>query len=196
MAEREKQTIHYEGNVRAWRGTDVVESSALDIDRRVRRLTSGERVLTSFFQATLPAPGGEASSSKSSEERPVTVRADRLVYLDQAEKASYRGHVELQTESTLMRAERMDVYFRSGPVSGTSAIERTVAEGNVEITQPGRRARGQRAEYFAADGKILLYDKEKGFTTGQRLTFFTRNDTLLVDGGDESPTLSRHRIAQ
>jgi hypothetical protein len=69
--------------------------------------------------------------------------------------------------------------------------------------QPGRRATGQHAEYFAADGKILLsggpptvMDAEKGFTSGQRLTFFTRDDKLIVSGGDESPTISRHHVEQ
>jgi len=78
-----------------------------------------------------------------------------------------------------------------------------VAEGQVRVVQPGRRAAGNRAEYFAGEGRIVLsggppslYDAEKGFTTGQRLTFFIHDDTLRVDGGDESPTLSRHRIAQ
>ena len=33
MAKHKNQTVHYEGNVRAWRGTDVIESAALDVYR-------------------------------------------------------------------------------------------------------------------------------------------------------------------
>ena len=31
VARRQSQTVHYEGHVRAWQGTDVLESSALDV---------------------------------------------------------------------------------------------------------------------------------------------------------------------
>jgi len=82
-------------------------------------------------------------------------------------------------------------------------LERAVADGHVKVTQPGRRAAGDHAEYFTAGGRILLtggppflYDAEKGTTTGQRLTFYIHDDRLLVDGGDKSPTISRHRIVQ
>jgi len=97
----------------------------------------------------------------------------------------------------------MDVYFSSAASVEQTELERAVAEGHVSVVQPTRRAKGNRAEYFAREGRILLsggpptlYDAEKGFVTGQRLTFHIHDDTLRVDGGDESPTLSRHRIEQ
>ena len=78
-----------------------------------------------------------------------------------------------------------------------------MAEGHVVVVQPGRRATGEHGEYLAGPGKIVLtggppsiHDVEKGFTTGQRLTVFVHDDRLLVDGGDGSPSLSQHRVAQ
>jgi hypothetical protein len=44
-------------------------------------------------------------------------------------------------------------------------------------------------------GPPTLDDAEKGSTTGQRLTFFVHDDRLIVDGGEQSPTLSQHRVA-
>jgi lipopolysaccharide export system protein LptA len=201
VAQRRSQTVHYEGHVRAWRGTDVVESASLDVFRAERRVRSGTRVLTSHLQpAALVGEGN--SQSGSHETKPVTIRADHLEYFDQGRKASYRGNVRLQTENTTLEADRLDAYFSNLPTAGVE-LERAVADGGVKVTQPERRASGQHAEYFAAQGKIVmsggppsLYDAEKGSTTGQRLTFYIRDDRLLVDGGDESPTISRHRIAQ
>ena len=102
-----------------------------------------------------------------------------------------------------MEAERLDVYFAAAPSAEESEVERAVAEGRVTVVQPGRRAAGEHGEYFAREGRIVLtggppsvYDAEKGFTTGRRLTFYIHDDRLQVDGGDKSPTLSRHRIAQ
>lgn len=204
VAARRSQLIHYEGHVRAWHGSDVVESSALDVYRTEHRLSSGSHVLTSYLQpASIAGPALVAQGSPSKETRPVTIRADLLDYLDQGRKASYRGNVTLQTENTTLQADRMDVYFSSQGSPDQSQIERTVADGHVQVTQPGRRANGEHAEYFAAAGEIVmtggpptLNDVEKGFTTGQRLTFFIHNDRLFVDGGGDSPTLSRHRVAQ
>ena len=203
VAKRKNQTVHYEGNVRAWRGTDVIESAALDVYRNERRLSSGYQVRTSHLQPASLVAEDSAAGAEKHETRPVTIRADRLEYFDQGRKASYRGNVKLQTEDTTLEADRVDAYFSGAPGADATELERAIAEGHVRVTQPARRATGNHGEYYAKDGRILLtggpptpYDADKGFTTGQRLTFYIRDDKLEVDGGDESPTLSKHRIAQ
>jgi lipopolysaccharide export system protein LptA len=203
VAERRSQFVHYEGNVRAWHGSDVVESSALDVYRTERRVSSGLQVRSSHLQPAALVPGATSASGAKREARPVVIRADRLEYFDAGRRASYRGNVQLRTENTTLAADGMDVYFSSAASLEQAELERAVAEGHVSVVQPTRRAKGNRAEYFAREGKILLsggpptlYDAEKGFVTGQRLTFHIHDDTLRVDGGDESPTVSRHRIEQ
>jgi lipopolysaccharide export system protein LptA len=203
VAQRRSQLVHYEGRVRAWRAADVVESSSLDVYRMARRLSSGSQVLTSHLQPASNAPGTTTSSATPRREtRPVTVRADYLEYFDEGSKASYRGHVKLQTETASMEGDKMDVYFSRLGTNQEAEVERAMAEGHVVVTQPGRRATGEHGEYFAGPGKIVLtggppsiYDVEKGFTTGRRLTVFVHDDRLLVEGGDGSPSLSQHRVA-
>jgi len=203
VAQRRSQSVHYEGRVRAWRGADVVESSSLDVYRVAKRMSSGSQVLTSHLQPASFA-GGTAPSSGTPrrETRPLTVRADSLDYFDEGSKASYHGHVKLQTETTTMEGDRMDVYFSRLGTNQESEVERAMAEGHVMVVQPGRRATGEHGEYFADSGKIVLtggppsiYDAEKGFTTGRRLTVFVHDDRLLVEGGDGAPSLSQHRVA-
>jgi lipopolysaccharide export system protein LptA len=204
VAQRRSQLVHYEGNVRAWRGADVVESSSLDVYRMAKRLSSGSQVLTSHLQPASYAAGAAPSSETPRHEtRPITVRADFLEYFDEGSKASYRGHVKLQAEATTMEADRMDVYFSQLGTTQESQVERAMAEGHVVVVQPGRRATGEHGEYFAGPGKVVLtggppsiYDVKKGSTTGQRLTLFVHDDRLLVDGGDGSPSLTQHRVAQ
>ncbi|MBI4166166.1 MAG: LPS export ABC transporter periplasmic protein LptC [Acidobacteria bacterium] len=200
IVERRGQTVRYEGHVRAWRGTDVVESAALEILRAERRVSSGSQVLTSHMQAAADVKKPSETSNQA-QVGPATIRADHLEYLDQGRKAIYRGHVRLQTENTILEADRLDAYFKAS--GNSSELERAIADGNVKITQPGRRATGGHAEYFSADGKIVLsggppalYDEEKGFTSGQSLTFYSHDDRLVVSGGDKSTTISRHRIGQ
>ena len=206
VAVRREQFVHYAGNVRAWRGQDAVASPSLDIYRLQRRLRSGSKVMTSFLESSSqPSPPlAPASNPSPHEPRPVTIHADRLEYFDVGRKASYRGNVELVSDDTTLHADHMDVYLSQSRPPGSSQVERAVADGHVTVTQPGRRALSERADYDATQGKTVLtggppsvYDaKRKGFTTGQRLTFWNRDDRVLVDGENKSPTLSKHRVAQ
>jgi lipopolysaccharide export system protein LptA len=202
VALRQSQTIHYEGHVRAWQGTDVVESTALDVFRAQKRVSSGAQVLTTFLQ-TAPAANQQGGAKPSTEgPRPVTIHADFLEYLDEGRRARYHGNVKMVTETTTVQSDRLDVYFSQGDSIQGSEVDHADADGHVKVTQPGRIGTGDHAEYFAGPGKIvltggppLLVDEEKGSTTGQRLTFFLRDDRLFVDGGEQSPSLSKHRVA-
>ena len=219
LATRPGRLVHYEGHVRAWQGADVVEATSLDYNGKERRLSSGSGVVTSHLAPAsgIPAtglpgsttPSGPASfgpgaaGRREEQSHPLTIRADHLDFFDQGRKASYRGNVELETESTKLRADRMDVYFQAGSAPGGSEVERAVADGHVRVTQPGRRATGDHLEYEAAAGRIVmkggapaLFDEAKGFTTGQRLTFFIHDDRLVVDGGEKSRALSEYRMPQ
>ena len=203
LALRDSQFVHYEGHVRSWHGPDVVESPALDVYKKERRVTSVSKVLTSFIQ---PAPtdlkGGAASRASRKGPRPVTISADRLDFSDDGRKATYLGNVVLQTEETTLRADRLDVYFSAGASAESSEIDRAVAEGHVSVAQPSRHATSERGEYFAKEGKILMTggppavdDSVQGYTTGRSLTLFLHDDKIFVDGGEKSPTLSKHHIS-
>jgi lipopolysaccharide export system protein LptA len=203
VARQKSQTIHYEGHVRAWQGTDVVESTSLDVFRAQKRLSSGSQVVTSFLQpaAMVSEQGGAPHTTGGT--RPVTVHADFLEYFDQGRRARYHGNVRLVTESTTLQSDRLDVYFGQGDTVEGSEVDHAEADGHVRVTQSGRLGSGDHGEYFAGPGKIVLtggpptlVDDKKGSTTGQRLTFFIHDDRLFVDGGDKSPSLSKHRVAE
>jgi lipopolysaccharide export system protein LptA len=203
VARRQSQTVHYEGHVRAWRGTDVVESSSLDVYRAQKRVSSGSQVVTIYLQPAAMVSEHGAAPHPSGETRPVTVHADYLEYLDQGRRARYHGNVRMETEGTTLRSDRLDIYFTQGDTMEASQVDHAEADGHVKITQPGRTGSSDHGEYFAGPGKIVLtggppslVDEEKGSTTGQRLTFFIHDDRLFVDGGDKSPSLSKHRVAR
>ncbi|HXH48321.1 MAG TPA: LptA/OstA family protein [Terriglobia bacterium] len=201
IADRRSQVVHYEGHVRAWRGTDVVESPTLDVYRNERRVSTNSRVVTSHLQ---PGPARtDAGKSSTPVAKPITIRADRLDYFDEGRKARYDGNVEFETEDTRIQADRLDVYFSPGKNPADSEVESAEAEGHVKIVQPMRYAKGEDAVYDAQTGKVVMtggpptvYDTEKGSITGQRLTFYIHDDRLLVDGNANSPATSRHRVAQ
>ena len=200
-ADHKSQVVHYEGNVRAWRGTDVIESASLDVYKGQRRVSTNSRVLTSHLQ---PAPtGGREEKQGQTGSTPLTIRADKLDYFDAGRKARYSGNVELDTQDTKILADRLDVYFSPGKRQSDSEVERAVAEGHVKVVQPLRYAKGENAVYDAQAGRVVMtggpptvYDTEKGSVTGQRLTFYIHNDRLLVDGSANAPAVSKHPVAQ
>jgi lipopolysaccharide export system protein LptA len=212
LAERDSQLLHYEGHVRAWSGYDVVESPSVDIYRKQQRIVSASGVVTSHLQLGPTRAGSPARASGAKGGAlggaPVTIRADRLEYLNEGHEGRYSGHVELETGNTTLKADHAEVYFSSLPPAtekpaAATQIERAVATGHVTVTQPARRATGEQAEYFAALGKVVmtggppaLYDEQNGFATGRSLTFFIHDDSLLLDGGDKSPALSQRHLAR
>jgi len=217
-ADRGSQAVHYEGHVRAWRGTDVLEAPSLDIYRVARRIVAAHGVVTSDLAPAAPRTGAgqnsdpasgaairgrPGSKAASAVTQPVTVRADRLEYLERGRTAAYRGHVRMDHGGATLEADRLDAYFSKAIPGQPSELERAVANGSVTVVEPGRRATGNHAEYFAASGKVelsggppTLYDAQNGFTTGRVLTFFTRDDTVQVDGGEGSRALTKHHLSR
>ena len=198
LAKRQSQFVHYQGHVRAWSRSDVVESSALDIQKKEGRISSGAGVVTSLLQPSNVMGTEGTSKHASANTQPVTVRADRLVYFEESREAQYLGNVDLETGGAVLHAKQLNVYFSKPSASGNSEVERALATGHVVVTEPGRRATGNQAEYFSRTGKVVMtggpptaYDEAQGFTTGRRLTFFIDGASLIVDGEKKAQTLSK-----
>ena len=150
-----------------------------------------------LFSTTRPQGSAAAPT------RPVTIRADRFEYRDLEHKAMYQGHVRMDSAGATLECDRLDADFTAPEPSQPSQLDHAVADSNVVLLEPGRRGTGNHADYFAREGKIVmtggppsLYDAQKGFTTGRSLTFFTQDDSLIVDGGSGFRSLSEHRLAQ
>jgi len=94
-----------------------------------------------------------------------------------------------------------DAKAADGKGAQNSSLDHAVADGAVEIVavQPGRTRTGtsDHAEYFAADGRVVLtegkpqlVDSLKGTTKGRQLTWFSQDDRLLVNGVEAQPAHS------
>ncbi len=202
VAVKASQSIHYEGHVRAWNGSDVVESAAMDVYRAENRVSTNSRVTTSFLQTFDGSPTPKGSSAQPAQPRPVTIQSDALEYLDTGRRARYSGHVRMVSDTMVMQSDKLDVYLTPAASSGGSQVDHAVADGKVKVAEPDRTETSDHAEYFAAAGKVVLtggppvlVDEARGSTTGQRLTFFIHDDRLLVDGGTQTPSVTQHRVA-
>jgi lipopolysaccharide export system protein LptA len=139
----------------------------------------------------------------------VRVASRELVYSNEARKAEFTGGVEVESRDGSMRGQQIVVYLQPAQKEGvakTSAsggsgfmggsVERMVATGHIEMTQPGRTATGEQVVYTASDGVFVLtgtptvlpkvMDDQRGTVTGTSLRFHSGDDDVVVSNGGDS----------
>jgi lipopolysaccharide export system protein LptA len=202
-AHRSTAVAVYTGNARLWQNANIVESPSIQFDREHRSLlaqgTSGQAVSTVLVQV-----------DKNGNATPVTITSAHLTYTDAERKIVFDGGVTAKGSDATMTAHEMNVFLlpRSQPATSSDLgtpgqIDKIVAQGRIVIAQPSRRAMGDRLVYTAADERFVLtggppsiFDAERGKVTGNSLTFFRRDDRVLVEGTPASPTVTKTRVAR
>ena len=164
---------------------------------------------------TLATRGGKRHSDPKSHQKtdefsPIAISAARLSYSDPERRAHYDGGVTARETGFTATSAEMDVYLlprsqasSSQSLTAPGRLDRMVAQGKVAIDQPGRRAEGNTLVYTAADDKFVLtggppsiFDAERGKITGVSLTFFRRDDRVLVEGEANTPVVTQTRVAR
>jgi lipopolysaccharide export system protein LptA len=201
-AHRTPSVALYTGNVRLWQDSDVVQAPSIEFDQVHRSMVAqgnGQPVSTILAQV-----------DNSGRTTLVTITSERLTYTDERQVANFEGNVVARSADLVMTASRMDAYLtprsQSAPTTATggqSQLDRIVAQGKVLVQEPARRATGEKLVYTASDDKFVLtggppsiFDAEHGKITGDSLTFFKRDDRVLVEGRGASPTVTTTRVAR
>ena len=186
-----------------WQAPNRLRARRTEIDRARAILTATGDVVSQLLE-TRRGPAGRSIRI------PTEVRAEKLVYEDARRVAHYSGRVTMIRPELVIHADRLTGYFRKEsrrpPAAESSpTIDHAVAVGHVRIihTADARTRTGysEQAEYFPAQDKVVLWggrprmiDSVKGTVQGNRLTYFARNDRLLVEGREGTPAVSRlHR---
>jgi lipopolysaccharide export system protein LptA len=158
--------------------------------------------------------------SKARRMVPVTITSSRLTYIDNDRRVHFESNVVAKGADVTISANQIDAFLLSrnqnagnqasnrqsstgGAPAGAAQLDRIVASGNVVVQQPSRRATGQKLVYTVEEDKYVLtggppsiFDAEHGKITGDSLTFFSRDDRVLVEGENASPTVTQTRVAR
>jgi lipopolysaccharide export system protein LptA len=196
----------YTGKARLWQVSNVVEAPSIEFDREARSVVAfgipGEPVSTALVQTD--------SSGKTT---PVAITSDRLTYNDSERKAHFEGNVVARGQDATMTSNTADAYLKpaeqgpsKGPAQGgmgTGRLDRMIGQGHVVIVQPTRRAKGDHVVYTTDDDKYVLtgnlpsiFDAERGTATGDSLTFYKRDDRVLVEGETKTPAVTQTRVVR
>ena len=202
-AHRSPSVALYTGNVRLWQDSDVIQAPSIEFNQTQRSIVAqgdGQPVSTLLAQV-----------DKSGRTTLVTITSERLVYTDDQHIAKFEGNVVARSTDLVMTSARMDAYLTprsqslasSAAAGGQSQLDRILAQGKVLVQEPGRRAEGEKLLYTASDDKFVLtggppsiFDAERGKITGDSLTFYKRDDRVLVEGKEASPTVTRTQVAR
>ena len=215
----------YAGHARLWQDTNVIEAPSLQFDRDRRFVTAqgtpAEPVQTILVQTEgihtektqAEKPPGLRKTVAQRQTSPLAITAAQLTYADAERKVHYEGGVLAKCADFTTTAKTADAYLlprsqtsnptRNQSFAGPGQLDRMVAQGDVVIHQPTRRAEGQQLVYTAAEDKFVLtggppsiFDAEQGKITGVSLTFFRADGRVLVEGEASTPVVTQTRVAR
>jgi lipopolysaccharide export system protein LptA len=200
--QRQSGIARYLGNARLWQGANVVESPSIEFDHP-------NRSLVAQGTASTPVTSVFVQVEKNGKTTPVVVTAARLVYNDSDRRARYTGGVLARGNAMTMTSTSADVILvpaksRSAQsIVSPSQLDRIIALGSIVVQQQDRRATGEKLIYTAADEKFvmsggspLLADSQHGTVRGDSLTFYSRDDRVLVESNESSRAISRTRVTR
>lgn len=204
-ANRNTSIAVYKGAARLWQDGNIVQAPTITFNRAQRTVEAQadaqHRVATLFVQ-----------TDTTGKVTPVNVTSDQLNYVDQIRQAHFVGSVvATMTEGTL-KADQATVYLLprgqkpgvKAPADEPSAsqLDHVVADGHVVLSQPTRHGQGDHLVYTAKDEKYVLsggspsiFDAERGTVQGHSLTFYNRDDRVLVESAP-SPPIAQSRVAK
>jgi lipopolysaccharide export system protein LptA len=201
--------VRYEGNAVLWQGADRLEAETVEIDRDNNLLKAHGHVLSQLLDKTkdqdAPKDGkaqavdgkpevvdGKAKATAKPSLRIYTVvKAADLDYNDDTRLAHYSGGVTLERPDMTVKALDVHAYLRND--SNDSSLDHALADGKVEVHRKmpdrTRDATSDHAEYYVDEDKVILeggqprlVDSTRGTTRGDKLTWYSSDDRLLVDG--------------
>ena len=200
VAHQRTGTGRYAGGVRLWQAANVVEAPTVDFNRDGRNATaladSSKKVITVLVD-----------QDKNGQVVPVNITSTRLTYSGDARIAHFDGGVVMRRAESTLSADHADVFLaprQPSAVTTTNKLEKIIADGNVLLQEPDRKATGAHLVYTAVDSKYVLtgspgvlpsiFDAEHGNVTGDSLTFFSHDDRVLVGSNQEQRAVTHTRV--
>jgi lipopolysaccharide export system protein LptA len=194
--------IQYSGNAVVWQTSNRIQGDRIDIDRDKKSLVANGHVVTQFEDSAKP----DALAQNSRRAQPIftIVKSQHMVYTDQDRLANYTGGVDFWRPTLTVKSNTLKAYLNEQNSDADSRINHALSDGKVEIVQfaADRRRVGnsEHAEYYTEEGRVTLTggepkleDTKRGNTRGDKLTWFTDDERLVVEGAPQQQGKTRIR---
>ncbi len=185
----------FRGDVRAWRGDNLLLAPELRGDKVADQLTATGGVKTLFYptqeqagKQTAAKPG--AAPAKPS---PIQASASDLQYTQKSGVLIYTGNVRVDQEGKTITCQKMEVDL--GPDHQAKTM---ICTGDVKVNDPkaGRQITGQKAVYQTGQrqveitgGPVTMNDKDGNQVRGNRVLYYVDDGRAVVQGkeGEGNP---------
>jgi len=151
----EPRSALFRGDVRAWRGENLLLAEALRADETAaggRRLVASGGVRTVWIPvAPSPSAGGDPQGAAA--DGPVEVTANTLTYEQPADVLLYEGRVRAEQGERDLSCRNLDVKLAEG-----GGVERLTCSGDAVLNDrpAGSTARGEQAVYDLTSRKVTM----------------------------------------
>jgi lipopolysaccharide export system protein LptA len=173
--------------------TAAVDGKPAALDGKPKALDGKPKAVDGKIKADGKANGDSPAKAvtKPSLRIYTIVKAADLDYNDDTRLAHYTGGVTLERPDMTVKALDVHAYLRND--SNDSSLDHALADGKVEVHKKmpdrTRDATSDHAEYYVDEDKVILeggqprlVDSTRGTTRGDKLTWYSSDDRLLVDG--------------
>ncbi|HET9209798.1 MAG TPA: LptA/OstA family protein, partial [Thermoanaerobaculia bacterium] len=189
----------FRGDVRAWRGDNLLLAPELRGDKTADQLTATGGVKTLFYPTQEQAQkagtngGGKAGAGSGGKPTPIQASASELQYTQKSGVLIYTGNVRVDQEGKTITCQKMEVDL--GPDHQAKTM---ICTGDVKVNDPkvGRKIEGQKAVYQTAQRQVeitgepvVMNDKEGNQVRGKRVLYYVDDGRAVVQGkeGEGNP---------
>lgn len=194
--------IHYAGNAVVWQTSNRIQGDRIDIDRDKKSLVADGKVVTQFEDN--PKDDDAAPKGKPLPPTFTIVKAQHMIYTDPDRLANYSGGVDFWRPTLTVKSNTLKAYLNEQDSDADSRINHALSDGKVEIVQFGsdrrRVGNSEHAEYYTEEGRVTLTggepkleDTKRGNTRGDKLTWYTDDERLVVEGAPQQKGHTRIR---
>lgn len=186
--DHKQETGRYTGNARGWQDSNYVRGDTFLIDQHNQTFQADGNVQSLLYNAKRKENGKEITV-------PIYAAAKKMRYWRANRLLKYEDDVDVRQGSDRILSGLASVYLNDN-----NEVSQTIAEKNVVITQPGRRATGDYAQYNVAEDSVLLRgnpatvdDRESGSSQGAEITVNMRDNRITSEGKSKQNTAGRIR---
>lgn len=178
---KEPPSFLFRGDVRAWRGENLLLTTELKGEQAEDRLTAAGGVKTLWIPQDKANPKARRA--------PVEVVAQEMVYLEGGDLLTYTGSVRVVQEGKTLTCDKLDV-----ELTEENRARMMTCTGNAHLNDPkeGRQIAGQKAVYDLTakrmeitGDKVTMKDREGNQVQGRRVIYSVDDGKVEVKGKDE-----------
>ena len=166
----------YSGNARAWQENNYVRADKLILRQKQAELYGEGAVQSLLYNAKKKENGVESNV-------PVFAQSGKIYFFKEKNLLRYEDAVDIRQGTDRIVAGVANVYLND-----RNEVAQTVAEKNVVVTSPNRKAVGDYAQYVAADESIVLRgnparieDAEGGTQQAAQVTVNLRTNNVVSE---------------